>query len=284
MDQLRIDVKFPPQGVAWSDIRDAVLAIDSSEIFEGVWFFDHLESVRTGPNGSDSSQPLFEGWSIVAALASLTKNVRLGLMVSALPYRPLGLLSKIVSTLDNVSAGRVDLGIGAGNNELEAKAFGVPFPPVADRIATLGEACEALQLLFQTPLPVTYKGKFIQINGARNNPTPINGSIPMFIGGKGEKKTFPIVAQFADFWNYSNGTPEEFGIKYRRLSEIAQDLGVDRSLPRASVQIQVRPGETDSATSLAEAYIARGASHVVLYAVPNPRSIEAMETVASRLK
>ena len=284
MSQLRIDAKFPPQGTVWDDIRDAAQLIDTSSLFEGIWFFDHLASVQTGPNGSDIPQSIFEGWSIVAALASITKNVRLGLLVSSLPYRPLGLLTKIVSTLDNISSGRIDLGLGAGNNELEAKAFGIPFPSVSDRIAMLEESCQVLQLLLQNTLPVVYSGKFIQINGARNDPSPINGSVPIFIGGKGEKKMFPIVAKYADFWNYSNGTPEEFGVKFHRLSEISKTTTPDRPVPRASVQVQVKPTEIDSSTTLAEAYIAQGATHIVLYALANQNSVQAMEIVASRLK
>jgi len=281
---LRIDAKFSPQGRSWVDVRDASVAIDSSKLFEGVWFFDHLESVRTGPNGSESSQPIFEGWSLLSAIASITSNVRLGLMVSCLQYRPLGVLAKIVSTIDNITGGRVDLGLGAGNNANEAKAFGIPFPSLSDRIAILAESCEALKLLFSTDQSVTYDGNFVKIENAKNNPAPVNREIPFFIGGKGEVRMFKVIAEHADFWNYSNGTPEEFSQKYSKLVSRSKELSTNRRVPRASVQVQVSPSDLDGPTNLATSYIKAGASHILLYAVPSFESVEGIKIVAERLR
>lgn len=281
---LRIDVKMPPQHVAWPMLRDAVVEADRSAAFTGAWFFDHLDSVGTGPSTSDRPGPCFEGWSLLAGLATMTERLRLGLMVTAVPYRPVGLLARIVGTVDTMSGGRVDLGLGAGNSPDEAAAFGIDIGSPGRRLDRLSEACVALRLLLRTTDPVDFHGEHVTLRGARCDPGPVQAHVPFFVGGKGERRTLPLVARLADGWNYSNGTPEEFGQKLEVLRALSSAAGrhPDDVLP--SVQIRVSSGGEAEAAELAERYIAAGARHILLYAPADPALIDPLAGLADQLR
>lgn len=280
---VRIDVKFPPQDTEWRDLRTCALFADKCEHLTGMWLFDHLQSVTTGPNGSDAPLPIFEGWTVLSALSSITERLRLGLMVSSVPYRAPGLLAKMVTTLDVISDGRIELGLGAGNNSEEAHAFGLEMRGTAERIAALGEACEVLRLLFDTKGPVSYEGKYYGLHEAVNLPRPIQGRIPFTIGGKGEKRTFPIVAEYADFWNFSNGTPDEFGTKFRLLKSVFDRLELNKTMPVSSVQIQIRATPDDETLKLVEQFVANGAQQIILYSIADPNKFGYVADFAERI-
>jgi alkanesulfonate monooxygenase SsuD/methylene tetrahydromethanopterin reductase-like flavin-dependent oxidoreductase (luciferase family) len=284
MNQLRVDLKFPPQGISWSQLQTVVEKVDAESEFDAVWLFDHLASVSTGPNGSPELQPIFEGWTALSALAGITKRVRLGLMVASIGYRPLGVLVKMISTLDVISGGRLDLGLGAGNNPTEAEAYGINFPSAGERIGRLGEACEILDSVLTCKESFTFEGEYFSFKGANNLPNIVQSRMPVFIGGKGEKKTFPIIARYADYWNYSNGTPEEFALKYSVLIETSKRLDLDRRVPTPSVQIQVTDDKSDEPIRLATQYIERGARHILLYSTPNLALLSRLNEISSRLK
>jgi len=279
--RVRIDVKFPPQGVTWDEVRRAVLQLDQTVDIEGLWFFDHLASVATGPNGSDSPMPIFDGWTLISSVASITSRLRLGLMVASVLYRPLGVLANTVSTVDVISGGRLDLGLGAGNNAAESRAFGIDFAVPRLRIQQLDEYANCLQLLWSSRDPVSYQGKTVSLINARLELKPFHGRVPLWIGGKGEKRTFPVVARHADYWNFSNGTFEEFSQKLRVLSAVASDL--DLSVPIPSVQIQIRPDST-SVIEAATEFFVHGARHFVLYVVPEPSLIAQTIEIANHLR
>ncbi|MGH9005914.1 MAG: LLM class F420-dependent oxidoreductase, partial [Acidimicrobiia bacterium] len=147
------------------------------------------------------TDPMMEGYTTLAFLAAHTETVRLGLLVTGVTYRHPGLLAKIVTTLDVVSAGRAILGIGAAWNEDEHKAYGYEFPPVAERFERLEDTLRICAAMFSAEPAPSYDGRRHSIAGALNNPKPVRGRVPILVGGSGERRTLRLVAEYADACN-----------------------------------------------------------------------------------
>ena len=141
-----------------------------------------------------------EGWTLAAALAARTSTVRLGHLVTANPFRHPALLAKMAATVDVVSGGRLELGLGWGSLEDELLTFGIGVAPPPTRAAQLGEAVEVIELMF-TGEPFDYAGKHFRLKGALGRPRPLAGRVPVHIGGAGRRLTMPLVARHADWWN-----------------------------------------------------------------------------------
>src|SRR5438132_10384957 len=165
--------------------------------FDHVYVMDHLYQIRGGPH----TDPMLEGYTLLAGLAARTTRVRLGTLVSGVTYRNPAFLAKVVTTLDIVSSGRAICGIGAAWNEDEHRGYGYDFPPVGERISRLEEALQICRAMFREEAP-TFEGRYYQIHGALNFPKPVqpNGP-PIMIGGGGEQRTLKLVAQYADMSN-----------------------------------------------------------------------------------
>jgi alkanesulfonate monooxygenase SsuD/methylene tetrahydromethanopterin reductase-like flavin-dependent oxidoreductase (luciferase family) len=162
--------------------------------FHSVWLMDHL--APPGLSGVDC----FEGWTLASVLAARTERIRLGHMVLADPFRQPAVLAKMASTLDVLSNGRLELGIGWGSVTEELATYGITDAAPAARAERLGETLEVLELLF-TGESVTYTGRHHRLTGAVCRPRPVAGRIPIHIGGAGPKLTMPLVARLADWWN-----------------------------------------------------------------------------------
>jgi F420-dependent oxidoreductase-like protein len=188
--------------------------------WDGVWIADHFM-----PNAADVSGPVLECWTVLAGLAASVPRVRLGAMVTGNTYRHPAVLANIVAAADQISGGRIVLGIGAGWQENEHEAYGLPFPPTADRLAMLDEACAVLKGLLHQDR-TTFDGRFYQLRDAPLAPKPANPNIPLLIGGGGEKVTLRIAARWADEWN-TWGTPEVLGHKAQVLARHCEDAGRD---------------------------------------------------------
>ncbi|MEY2460859.1 MAG: hypothetical protein QOG30_2689 [Acidimicrobiaceae bacterium] len=162
--------------------------------FDTVWFMDHLWAAGA------PELDVLEGWTVATAIAARTERIRVGHMVLCDPFRHPALLAKMTVSLDHISQGRLELGLGWGSVTDELKAFGFGPASAADRSARLAETLEVMQLLF-TGESVTYKGRFVELDGAVGHPTPLQHPLPIHIGGGGERLTLPLVARFAHWWN-----------------------------------------------------------------------------------
>jgi alkanesulfonate monooxygenase SsuD/methylene tetrahydromethanopterin reductase-like flavin-dependent oxidoreductase (luciferase family) len=162
--------------------------------YHSVWLMDHLAA--PGMPQHDT----FEGWTLAAALAARTTTIRLGHLVNANPFRHPAVLAKMAATLDVISGGRLELGLGWGSVDDELVAFGVSDARPATRAAQLGEAIEVLELMF-TGEPFDFDGRHYRLRGALGRPRPRNGRLPVHIGGAGRRLTMPLVARYADWWN-----------------------------------------------------------------------------------
>jgi F420-dependent oxidoreductase-like protein len=182
-------------GDAWT--RTLELAIQAEALgFESLWAFDHFHTV---PEPTD--EITFESFTMLAALAMATRRVRLGHMVVCTGFRNPGLTAKLTSTIDVVSNGRFELGIGAGWKEEEWLAYGYGFPPIAERLAQLSDHLEIITRML-APGRATFAGDHGQVQGAINIPKGIQPHIPLIVGGNGRRKTAGLAVKFADELNF----------------------------------------------------------------------------------
>jgi len=162
--------------------------------YHSVWLMDHLAAPAAPQHDT------LEGWTLAAALAALTSSVRLGHLVTANPLRHPAVLAKMAATVDVVSGGRLELGLGWGSLEDELVTYGIGIASRPTRAAQLGEAIEVIELMF-TGEPFDYAGRHFRLKGAVGRPRPLAGRVPVHIGGAGRRLTLPLVARHADWWN-----------------------------------------------------------------------------------
>jgi F420-dependent oxidoreductase-like protein len=271
---LRIDIKAAQHDRDWANILAYAKDTEAVETFGGFWMFDHFVPINGHVEG-----PCMDGWTLLGAVAAVTRRVRLGLMVGCNGYRYPAVLAKIATTVDQVSGGRLDVGLGAGWFDLEYNMYGIPFPPPVQRIRELDEACEALKLLWTEEL-ATFEGKYYRLQQARHEPKPVQKPYPpLVIGGGGEKLTLRVVAKHADMYNFGGGTPEEAQHKNAVLDEHCAAIGRDPSTIRRSTQFYLRSAdEVSTIRERVEAYMAVGIDHIAI-GVPldyDPNIVEAI--------
>src|SRR5213080_5209302 len=199
---IRFGIQTAQQGIEWPQLLDLWQKADAWG-YDSLWGFDHFYPVFVDPEG-----PCFEGWTILGALAQATRRARIGLLVSGNSYRHPCVTAKMAATLDHVSGGRLNLGIGAGWFEVEHRAFGIEFKSTAARLAALDEACRIIIGMF-TDSRTTVHGKHYTVTDAIGLPKPVQKPHPaIMIGGTGQKVLLRIVAQYADMWNASAGADQ----------------------------------------------------------------------------
>jgi alkanesulfonate monooxygenase SsuD/methylene tetrahydromethanopterin reductase-like flavin-dependent oxidoreductase (luciferase family) len=184
---------LPQLRMSFDRILERTLAAEAAG-FESVWLMDHL----TAPLAPEVDT--YEGWTVATALAAHTPTIRIGHLVLCDPFRHPALLAKMVATLDVISGGRIELGIGWGSVPDELRTFGFGPEPPAIRAAKLRESLEILDLMFGGE-PFDYDGRFFTLQRAQGRPVPAQSRVPVHIGGGGPKLTMPLVRDFADWWN-----------------------------------------------------------------------------------
>src|ERR1700730_15674516 len=188
-----VDIKDPVE--AYETMTNVAKAADETG-FEAVWLVDHFHTVPY-----PSQEVTFECWMSLAALARDTKRVRVGQIVTCNSYRNPALVAKMASTLDVLSHGRLNFGIGAGWYEHEYRAYGYPFPPAPERLRQLREALQVIHAMWEQE-EATFEGQYYHVRGAINQPKGVQKPhIPILIGGGGEKVTLKLVAQYGDACN-----------------------------------------------------------------------------------
>lgn len=258
---LRFGIKTMPQNTTYDEIVRVWHEADDIEIFEHAWVFDHFYPINT----PDTSGPCLEGWTLLAALAAETQRLRVGVMVTGNTYRHPAVLANMGATVDHISHGRLDFGIGAAWNEQEHAAYGIPLYPPGERIRRFGEACEVIRRLWTEPT-VTFEGKYYHLTDARCEPKPVQKPYPPFvIGGSGEKLTLRVVAQYADIWNAMAQTPEEFTRKNEILNEHCAAIGRDPATIERSIQVIVNPNDLAAGRDALRGFIQAGVTHIVCY-------------------
>ncbi|BCL82819.1 LLM class F420-dependent oxidoreductase [Ktedonobacteria bacterium brp13] len=259
MAHISFGIKTAPQWTTYEDMLAIWQAADKEPLLEHAWLFDHFF-----PLSGELSGPCLEGWSLLAAFAAVTTRIRLGLMVTGNTYRHPAVLANIGATVDRISHGRLDFGIGAGWNVAEHDAYGIPLYKPGERIRRLGEACEVVKRLWTEP-STTFEGKYYQLKDAYCEPKPVQKPYPPFvIGGGGEKLTLRIVAQYADIWNIPGGTPEEFKRKSDILDEHCAAIGRNPAEITRSIQLAINPDNLTETREAAQRLIEMGVTHIIL--------------------
>lgn len=218
-------------GASWQDLR-AVWKFADEIGYDTARIPDHFYSGSKNPEAE-----CYESWSTVAAMAAETKRIRVGPMVSGNTYRHPAVLANMVATIDHISGGRVDLGLGAGWMQVEHDGYGIPLPSIKERMDRLDEALSVVKLLF-TERRANFPGQYYQLNNALCEPKPIQKPYPhLLVGGGGEKRTMRIAAKHADEWNGEVG-PAGMKRKIGILHEHCRALGRDPSEIEVSVLIR----------------------------------------------
>ncbi|MGE3271627.1 MAG: LLM class F420-dependent oxidoreductase [Chloroflexota bacterium] len=263
--QVRVGIKVAQMTGLYDDAREAWLEADRLG-FDTGWLHDHLL------NQNDHSQPEEEGWTILAALLALSRQIKGGLLVTSNTFRYPSVLAKMATTIDRISNGRCLVGLGAGWMEAEHEQYGITLPPLRDRVRMLDEACQVMIALW-TQERASFNGEYYTLKDAYHEPKPIQAPHPpLVIGAKGEKVTLRTTAKYAAEWNYSGGTPEEFAHKSKVLDEHCQSIGRDPSTIERSTQFRAGPSAKEL-IDLSKQYIEKGATHLI-YTCPQPYSAE----------
>ena len=204
----------------WSVMNGLAAHADAGP-WESIWVFDHFHTVPV-----PSEEATHEAWTLMAAFAASTSRVQLGQMCTCMSYRNPAYLAKIAATVDIISGGRAQMGIGGGWYEHEWRAYGYGFPSVGDRLGRLREGLEIMRQAWTTGV-ASLDGKYYQVDGAIVRPLPLQeGGLPIWVAGGGEKVTLRIAAEYANYTNFG-GSPAEFDAKSAILREHCDAAGTD---------------------------------------------------------
>jgi alkanesulfonate monooxygenase SsuD/methylene tetrahydromethanopterin reductase-like flavin-dependent oxidoreductase (luciferase family) len=276
-------VMTAPMQVDYADVLRVWEEADAIPEIAHAWLFDHLM-----PIGGDPDGPILEGWTLLSALAARTRRLRLGLLVSSNRFRPPAVLAKIATTVDVVSGGRLDFGIGVGSRpghplaRREYAAHGLPFVGTADAVAGLAEACTVIKRLWTEEAPFDFEGTQVRLAGAFGNPKPVQRPHPPIVIGGRALATLRIVAEHADVWNIPGGDLADVVDRSAILDRYCADIGRDPAGIVRSIHLGVsydRPERTRQA--IADA-VGAGFSHVVL-GLPAPFPAGVARWVADEL-
>lgn len=219
---IRFGIQIEPQlGFDYGTIEK--VALNAEKVgYDSIWVSDHFFLDNTS-----EERNCMEAWTLLTAIASKTRTLRLGTLVTCNNYRYPAVLAKIAACVDIISNGRLEFGIGAGWKEIEYYAYGIPFPSIKDRMDQLEESIQIIKKLWTEP-KVTFEGKHYQIKNAFSAPKPIQQLPPIFIGGTGKKRILSMVAKYADYCNFSwprdqSEIPELLNILKNHCKDINRD-------------------------------------------------------------
>lgn len=222
-------------GTTWSRVADTVRAMDDGP-WHSAWVPDHFVPPLAFLDEADDN---LEGWTLLTAMAAVTHRVRLGVLVAGNTYRDPALLAKMAATLDHISDGRVEFGIGAAWHQREHEAYGWNFPSIKERSDRLEEACALIKALFTADGPVDYEGQYYHLDAAPFAPRCVQQPHPpIMVGGGGEKRTLRTLARYGNVLNVS-GSPAVVAHKIAVLEAHCADLGRDPGTITKTVMLPV---------------------------------------------
>ena len=267
---VRFGIMTAPQQVTYADVLRVWQEADALPELEHAWLFDHLM-----PIGGDPDGPIFEGWTLLSALAGQTRRLRVGLLVTSNRFRPPALLAKIATTVDVVSGGRLDFGIGAGSRpshplaRREYEAHGLPYDDFTDSVASLAEALVVIKKSWTETQPFDFTGSHVTVTGAFGNPKPLQRPHPSIVIGGRSAMLLRVVAEHADVWNIPGGDVDDAVERSARLDRYCHEIGRDPAAIVRSMHVPVsydQPHVTRSAIGQA---LDAGFGHVIL-GLPDP--------------
>jgi F420-dependent oxidoreductase-like protein len=231
---LRFAIKTRPEHTTWQELLDVWVAADEIELFDSAWNWDHFY-----PLTGDMAGPNLEAWTMLAAAAQATRRIRVGCQVLGMIYRHPAVLANMAATLDIVSGGRLELGLGAGWNQMECDAYGIELPPLRERFDRFDEGVQAIIMLLTEPTS-TFRGRYVRLTDARCEPKPVQRPHPpVVIGGRGPRRTLRAAARWAQGWHSITSSPQDWlGLK-QVLIEHCVDIGRDSREIECSVNLRL---------------------------------------------
>jgi alkanesulfonate monooxygenase SsuD/methylene tetrahydromethanopterin reductase-like flavin-dependent oxidoreductase (luciferase family) len=281
---MSIGIMTAPQQVDYHDLLRVWREADAIPEIEHAWLFDHLMPI----GGGDPDGPIFEGWTLLSALAAQTERLRLGLLVTSNRFRPPAMLAKIAATVDVVSGGRLDFGIGAGSRpsypgaRREYAAHGLPFHDYAHSVASLAEACTVIRRLWTAEQPFDFAGEHVALTGASGNPKPLQRPHPPIVIGGRAAPLLRVVAEHADVWNIPGGDLADAVERSALLDRCCAAIGRDPATITRSMHLPVSYDRPDVTRDAMAAAIAAGFPHLVL-GLPAPYPAGVARWVADEL-
>ena len=236
---MRFAFKTSPQNTTWADMLAVWKAADGIEVYESGWTFDHFYPIFSDPTG-----PCLEGWTTLTALAQATERLRLGTLVTGIPYRHPAVLANVAAAIDQVTGGRFVLGLGAGWQQNEHDQYGIELPPVGERVARFGEHLAVVRSLLTEPR-TTVDGRWYRVTDALCEPKPVQDPLPILVGGKGDRM-LGLTARWADAWNMW-GLPEVVAGRAAVLNAACERIDRDPATIARSTQALVLLTDDDEA-------------------------------------
>jgi alkanesulfonate monooxygenase SsuD/methylene tetrahydromethanopterin reductase-like flavin-dependent oxidoreductase (luciferase family) len=253
-----------PMNVDYHDLQAVWRDADQIPEIDHAWLFDHLM-----PIGGDLDGPIYEGWTLLSAMAAQTERLGLGLIVTSNRFRPPAVLAKIATTVDVVSGGRLVLGIGAGSRpslpmaRREYDAHGLPYQDATDAVASLDEACTVIRRLWTETEPFDFNGTHVHLTGAFANPKPIqHPHPPIMIGGR-SKAVLRLVARHADIWNIPGGDMADVIERNAMVDGYCAEIGRDPASITRSILLLVSYDDAAATRQHVAEAIDAGFSHIV---------------------
>ena len=275
MTSLRFGLKLS-QNATIDELRDVWRLADEAG-FDSCWVMDHFATLGPTDDG-----PIFETWTMLAAMAQLTTRTRIGCAVVGNTYRHPAVLAKMAVTVDHLCAGRLEFGLGAGWAENEHTMLGLEFGTKNDRADRLEESVQIIRALWTQPR-TTFEGRHYRLRQAVAEPKPVQRPYPpIWIGGSGPKRTLRIAAQYADVWNAAGGSPQEIAASSVILDQHCADIGRDPAQIRRSVQLGLRVDELHQAVAIVDGYVKVGVTDFLLI-VRGDHATVAGEQLAAQL-
>lgn len=261
---MRFSFKVWSVDTDWNTIRLLWNRADRQGIWHGLWINDHLYPPRSKPTGA-----ILDAWTLLAAAATVTERLRVGPMVTANTFRHPAVLAKMAVTVDRISDGRLDLGIGAGWLESEHRAFGLEYGTGGDRFDRLEETFEVVHGLM-TSDRFSYAGRYVSIDDAAFEPKPVQQPRPPFVvGGAGPRRTIPLAARWADHWNYPDYDFEPARFTAAKVLLENECRAIDRDPAEVHTSVQFRTsGDPSEVVDRAHAYREAGADEIVVSFFP----------------
>jgi F420-dependent oxidoreductase-like protein len=271
---VRFAIKTAPQNTTFEAMLAVWRAADGLPVFESAWTFDHFE-----PIFSDRSGPCLEGWVTTAALLQATSRLRAGVLVTGMPYRHPSVLANMAATLDVISGGRLELGLGAGWNQDEADALGIELPPLRERFDRFDEGLEVIRLLLTQDVS-DYEGRHFTLRGARCEPKPVQRPHPpIVIGGTGPERTLRAVARHADHWNHPGGSVEDWRRSLEVLHRRCDEVDRDPTTITTSTHVRLDWADVPGCVRTCEQWAEAGLDLAIVY-LPPPHHAEQLPALA----
>ncbi|TDD03582.1 LLM class flavin-dependent oxidoreductase [Nonomuraea deserti] len=261
----RFGIMTAPSQVGYHDVLRVWREADTIPEIEHAWLFDHLLPIFGDPDG-----PIHEGWTLLSALAAQTRRLRLGVMVTSNRIRPPALLAKIATTVDVISGGRLDFGIGVGSRpgwplaRREYEAHGLPFHDTAHALGSLAEACTVIRRVWTETEPFDFHGTYVQVTGAYGNPKPVQRPHPPILIGGRSSATLRVVAQHADLWNIPGGDIADVVSRSALLDRYCTEIGRDPATIARSIHLPVSYDQPDITRDAIGEALDAGFTHIVL--------------------